>query len=71
MGRRSSQIKFGPGWIREPRFWDGVEQEIEALDWLDLEEFLEADALPYEPRPGFFEELRDRLRGLVRARYQT
>ncbi len=45
-----------------------MESEIEALDFQDFEEFLNADALPIEARPGFYEELREGLRPLVTRR---
>jgi hypothetical protein len=71
MKERRDKVELAPGYISEPRFWDGVEQEIEALDPLDFLEFVEAGHPPVPPRPGFFEELRERLRGLVRRRSQT
>ena len=55
-------------WLRSA-FWDEVEAEIEALDWYDFLEFLEADSLPVPIRAEFREELRERLRAFVRDRY--
>ncbi len=51
-------------WLRSA-FWD----EVEALDWHDFVEFLEADSLPIPIRGEFREELRERLRDFVRERY--
>jgi len=52
-----------------PRFWDEVEYEVESLDLWDLADFIAADSLPIEPRPGFESELREDLRAYVRRRY--
>ena len=68
MGDRTVKRRRAPAWDAETRFWDEVECEIEVLDVRDFEEFLHADTLPFEPRPGFYEELREELRPLVLAR---
>ncbi|MEE8557755.1 MAG: hypothetical protein V3T14_07705 [Myxococcota bacterium] len=65
--RRPTNPGISP-WAGDTRFWDDVESEIEALDFQDFEEFLTADALPIEARPGFYEELREELRPLVARR---
>ena len=65
--RRPTNPGISP-WAGDTRFWDDVESEIEALDFQDFEEFLNADALPIEARPGFYEELREELRPLVTRR---
>ncbi len=65
--RRPTNPRISP-WAGTPRFWEDVESEIEALDFQDFEEFLNADALPIEARPGFYEELREELRPLVTRR---
>jgi hypothetical protein len=49
----------------DQRFWDAVQREIETMDWADFAQFLSADALPYEPRPSFDVQLRQRLRALL------
>jgi hypothetical protein len=59
-GGPAGRIHYGSG------FWDDVEREIEALDWRDLAEFLEAEAGPFEPCDQFREELRSELLSLVR-----
>ncbi len=71
MGESSSKLRAAPGRVRDSRFWDGVEEEVEAPDVHDLAEFLTADALPFAPRPEFFAELREELRSLVKKRYST
>jgi hypothetical protein len=71
MRESEKRKELAPAWVSEPSFWEGVEREVEALDVVDLGEFLAADAAPVTPRPGFFQELRERLRGLVRSRYST
>ncbi len=71
MDERRMKTELAPAWVRESRFWEGVEQEIEALDWRDLAEFLECVGDPVEARAGFYEELRERLRTFVRTRYGT
>ncbi len=68
MGERRTTTPGIPPWAGTTRFWDDVESEIEALDFQDFEEFLNADALPIEARPGFYEELREELRPLVTRR---
>ena len=68
MGERSlTKLGISP-WAGDTRFWDDVESEIEVLDIQDFEDFLQADALPLEARPGFYEELREELRPLVARR---
>jgi hypothetical protein len=52
-------------------FWDGVECEIEALDFADLALFLRADELAIEPRPGFEGALATHLSGLFRTRWSN
>jgi hypothetical protein len=52
-------------------FWDGVEREIEELDWLDFAEFAGADALAIEARPGFEERLAAELLARFRRRYTS
>jgi hypothetical protein len=52
-------------------FWDGVEQEIEALDWDDFELFLSAGELAIEPRPAFEQALASHLRASFRARWSN
>jgi len=59
-GGPSGQIHYGSG------FWDDVESEIEAIDWRDLAEFLEADRGPFEPCAEFRENLRRELQSFVR-----
>ena len=51
---------------RTGRPWDEVEREIEAIDWRDLAEFLEADRGPFEPCAEFRENLRRELQSFVR-----
>lgn len=58
---------LGP-WFN-PDFWDDVDYEVEALDVDDFEEFEAAEELPFEPRPAFEADLRDRLCHLIIARY--
>jgi hypothetical protein len=53
------------------QFWDGVELELEALDWADLSLFLRADRLAIEPRPAFAASLFGQLRSLCRARWSN
>jgi len=53
------------------RFWDGVEREIEALDWADLALFLRAERLPIEPRPAFSAGLLGQLQTLARRRWSN
>ena len=71
MRERAARMHCAPACGRDHRFWDEVEREVEAPDWGDLAEFLEADALPIDARSEFFAELREELRALVRARYCT
>jgi hypothetical protein len=52
-------------------FWDGVEREIESLDFADFALFLRADRLPFEPRPGFESALSGHLSERVRARWSN
>jgi hypothetical protein len=52
----------------EQRFWDSVDEEIDAMDWQDFQEFLSADQLPHQPRPSFEVRLRQRLRALMLRR---
>jgi hypothetical protein len=52
-------------------FWDGVEREIEALDFADLALFLRADRLPLEPRPGFEGALAAQLAARFRGRWSN
>ncbi len=59
-GSSSGRIHYGSG------FWDEVEREIEAIDWRDLAEFLEADRGPFEPCAEFRENLRRELQSFVR-----
>ena len=56
--------QLGAGFLEE------VETEMQALDWADFLDFLEADSLPLEPREGFEEQLRERLREFVRLRHR-
>ena len=56
---------------RAAAFWDEVEQEVEAFDWLDLAEFIAEPALPTPVRPGFEKELGAELLDLVKRRYST
>jgi hypothetical protein len=63
--RSASQSRFGA------RFWDGVEREIEALEWADLALFLRADRLPIEPRAAFARGLFGQLEGLARRRWSN
>lgn len=65
---RGKTQQAAASWLRST-FWDEVESEVEALDWYDFVEFLEADRLPIPIRAEFKEELRGRLREFVRARY--
>jgi hypothetical protein len=65
---RAKTLHAATSWLRAT-FWDEVECEVEALDWYDFVEFLEADELPIPIRPEFREELRGRLREFVRTRY--
>ncbi len=65
---RAKQRAADSRWLRST-FWDEVEAEIEALDWHDFVEFLEADSLPIPMRAEFREQLRERLREFVRTRY--
>ncbi len=65
---KAKQREAASEWLRSA-FWDEVETEIEALDWYDFLEFLEADSLPVPIRAEFREELRERLRAFVRDRY--
>ena len=58
---------LGP-WFN-PAFWDDVEFEVDAIDIDDFEEFQESGELPVEPREEFVEDLRQRLRGYIKARY--
>jgi hypothetical protein len=69
-GERVIHARGGPGgrYRHGVGFWDDVEREIEALDWRDLAEFLEADRGPYEPCAEFREDLRRELLALVRVR---
>lgn len=71
MSEKGEKIELAPAWIRDARFWDGVEHEVEELDVHDFAEFLESGEQAIEPRPGFFEGLRERLRAFVRSRYST
>jgi hypothetical protein len=64
-GSRPGRIPHGQ------RFWDEVEQEIEALDWHDLAEFLAAEHGPFEPAAEFREDLRAQLLAFVRSRYSV
>lgn len=50
-------------------FWDEVEVEIEAIDWLDLVDFALAAQGPFDPPAGFQARLRADLAGLVRRRF--
>ena len=59
-GGPSGRIHYGSS------FWDDVELEIEAIDWRDLAEFLEADRGPFEPCAEFRENLRRELQSFVR-----
>ena len=59
-GGPSGRIHYSSG------FWDEVESEIEAIDWRDLAEFLEADRGPFEPCAEFRESLRRELQTFVR-----
>jgi len=52
-------------------FWDGVEREIEALDWADFALFLGSDELAIEPRPAFARALSSHLQGIFRARWSN
>jgi len=63
--RSASQPRHGA------RFWDGVESEIEALDWADLSLFLRADRLPIEPRPAFASGLFGQLQSACRKRWSN
>ena len=63
--RSASEPRF------EARFWDGVEREIEALDWADLALFLRAGRLPIEPRPAFSTRLFGQLQTLARRRWSN
>jgi hypothetical protein len=71
MRERAAKAHCAPSCVRDHRFWDEVEREVEAPDCKDLAEFLEADLLPVNARSEFFEELQEELRALVRARYCT
>jgi hypothetical protein len=71
MSERKAKLHCAPTVVRDQRFWDEVEREVEAPDWRDLAEFLTADTHPFSARPEFFEELQEELRALVRARYCT
>ena len=63
--RGASEPRFGA------RFWDGVEREIEALDWADLALFLRADRQAIEPRAAFSAGLFGQLRTLARRRWSN
>ncbi len=49
-------------------FWDDVEYEIEEFSWADFSDFLEADRLPFEPRPEFREKQRELIRAFAKQR---
>jgi hypothetical protein len=69
MSEYRSKSRHVAGTWAAPRFWDEVEHEVESLDLWDLVDFIAADRLPIEPRPGFEAELREDLRAYVRRRY--
>ena len=61
--RSATQPRFGA------RFWDGVEREIEALDWADLALFMRADRLSIEPRAGYASGLFGQIEAVARRRW--
>lgn len=67
---RKKQAPGSAYWLG-PSFWDEVEFEIEATDLNDFVEFVEAESLPIEARPGFREKLLTKLRDFVRTRYTS
>jgi hypothetical protein len=67
--RAAHALGPGSGTHHGAQFWDEVEREIEALDWRDLAEFIEADEGPFEARGEFRDGLREALRRFVRRRY--
>jgi hypothetical protein len=69
--RKAQAVWHAPGARFGARFWDAVEYEIEALDLADFELFLEADKLPFEPRPGVAETLLESLAAFCRARFSN
>lgn len=65
--QRTAFPASGP-WLRAA-FWDGVEAEVEAIDWCDFADFVAADRLPIDARPEFERELRRSLLSFVRSHY--
>jgi hypothetical protein len=63
--RSVSEVRFGT------TFWDGVESEVEALDFADFALFLRADQLAIEPRPAFARALSGHLASVFRARWSN
>jgi hypothetical protein len=68
---RAVQARSAAGPRHGARFWDGVEREIEALDWADLSLFLRANRLPIEPRAAFASGLLGQLQPLCRRRWSN
>jgi hypothetical protein len=71
MGERLANVQCAPMWVQDPWFWDDVNQNVESPDLRELAEFLWADRLPFIPRFGFFENLREELRVLYRLQNRT
>jgi hypothetical protein len=69
--QRAQHARSGSAARLGATFWDGVEQEIEALDWTDFALFMSADELAIEPRPAFARALSSHLRTIFRARWSN
>ena len=71
-GKRQRQPAQSMSEVRFGRiFWDGVESEIEALDYADFAVFLGADQLAIEPRGVFACALEGHLAAVFRARWSN